>query len=591
MNYNFISGSTVDNIIPMLIEAMASGQTYLGFARSAPIWGLSSLICIDISKANNYPNSVIASTAFGDIDGSNLIKFYDKNSVRLISAGSSDFNREVFIVYTDNVNDFDLSGYTMLDNSQLAGGDGKLYLNYLNESWCQIENLTPYYYQYIKTDKENHPNRKYYFLNYTGTNINNAIKISNKTFTEVPTYITDVKLWIIEGTNAPILWNNNLKRSINIIGESLVSGLIDPETPDYSLHTDTTNYFLRSYNAQQKALLMSATTRFRVTNTLGTVLIDDMKYVPPNPDLNAPILWETQTEKYLMLSYIAPDGETVYQKVKVGPSYIEDLGIWNESLPFRSANPVDDSNPPGLDITYLKNPTINRSLFDIEGLIKINSSEVSYIADIKNQEDRTKFTELGFTIEDLDLTGSKTTHFGIIKENVAISSYYIQLYDDHNFVVGDQIIIGQTTYTVVLTDYTTNASSITLNFPVAQNLNVGTTLESKETSVVAKISFATTTDKYLAIKHNFSSILVTKAVSGVGDNSPTDGIYRQLFISYLPKKADGTLCTENIYRKSTNDIFNVSKHSEDIGLLLYISNKIPIYRKYISSAEQFKIII
>lgn len=592
MNYNFISGSTVDNTIPMVIKALTSGMSYMGFARSKPIWGLASLVYIEHNNTQTWPNTVIASTEFGDIDGSSQIKFFDKNSVELIGSTLTDFYREIFIVYSDNETDFDLTGYTALDNSTMSGGDGKLYLNYINESWAQIENLTPYYYEHIKIDLVNNPNRKYYILNYTGTNVSNAIKISTKTFSEVPSYVTDVCLFMqnmVSGEQTLI--NKNLKRSINILGESLVSGLIDPGSPDYSLYEGNDNYYLKYVNAQQKALMMSSDIKFVLRDPIGTVIIDEMKFVAPNPDLNAPILWETQSEKYLMLSYRAPNGETVYQKFKIGPAFLDEIGIWNESLPFNSANPVDDSNPAGLDISYLKNPAINRSIFGVEGLIKINPNEITFVRDIKNTEDRIKYTQLGFTIEDIDLTGETSSHIGTVKSNIVSGSYFIPLYDEHNFVVGDQLLMDQVTFTIAAVDYSVNSASITLNFPLNQNLDIGQTLVSKDTSIVAKISFATTSDTYKAIKYNFNSVLVTKHVFGVGDFSPTDGIYRQLVICYLPKDKDGNVCSNTVYRKSTSDLFNKTAHSEDLGLILYMSNKIPIYRKYISTHEQFKIII
>jgi hypothetical protein len=181
--------------------------------------------------------------------------------------------------------------------------------------------------------------------------------------------------------------------------------------------------------------------------------------------------------------------------------------------------------------------------------------------------------------------------------------------DFHSFVVGDTIFIPykpQTvltvgkTYTVSTIDTTSGSSSVTFTEPLLleENLLINDVLNSNPTNVTASIMLAHTTDKDKALSYGFYNVLIDKEVpikNSASSACPTENIYRQLFICYKPKYSVGN-CTADIYNTDANalvptQIFNTTTWKYDIGVLLYLSNKIPVYRKWANVNEQFKIIL
>ena len=83
--------------------------------------------------------------------------------------------------------------------------------------------------------------------------------------------------------------------------------------------------------------------------------------------------------------------------------------------------------------------------------------------------------------------------------------------------------------------------------------------------------------------------MIELAIPKSGDvNKIYDGLYRQLFVSYKPKDSTGAICSGNY----NLPIYNPTSHTTDIGTLLYVSNKIPVYRRFINMAsENFTLIL
>lgn len=586
-NYNLLSGSAIDNYLSFLFDVIDSEKCFLGYARKAPIWGLDSLVFIEHQTTWTQK---IGSPNFEYLDGTDNFltnKFFDKNSQTLIGGSLSDFYREIYIAYTDDLEDYDLTAFSIISNDLIAGGDGRLYLDYVNEFWAKIQNLSPYYYKEIFLDIENHPTRKYYILNYAqDTTI--PIKIVKKTKIELPYYATDCRLYYtVDGSQDKNYININLKKTINILGEILITGLIDPDSPNYDLETGT-NYFLKNLDSSQKSLFLNAGTNFFVEDFNGNTLIYNMKYIAPIPDVNSPILFESNSEKYVLYSYFSPyTNETLYVKVRVGTYSDDEIGIWNESLPFKSSVPVDDSNPPGLDVTYLKNPVVKKSISDVLGLIKIKKEDILFIKELKTLADKETYENYGFEIEEMELIGETSSHLGYIKENVSIGSTLVKLRDGHSFIEGDDIILGGSFFKVMESVFLPGNSYVVLDYPLNINLLLGQVIYSEQTNINAKVVFAKTIDKDKALKYNFDSILINKQVDNIGEFSPTEDIYRQIFICYKPKNIDGTECSLDVY----SGIFQPQIHDYDIGLLLYLANKVPVYRKWITNKETFKIIL
>ena len=146
-------------------------------------------------------------------------------------------------------------------------------------------------------------------------------------------------------------------------------------------------------------------------------------------------------------------------------------------------------------------------------------------------------------------------------------------------------------------NYTLSNNSITLNYPLSRDLLwvPDRILSSKKTNVIARINYAVTKDYDAAIKYGFNSVRVKKNVDGSNlAGSPTDKVYRQLFICYKPKRRDpftGNIeeCAGDVHRE--DELFLTDLHRWDVGMVVYLSNKIPVYRRYIEGQELFEIIV
>jgi hypothetical protein len=276
-------------------------------------------------------------------------------------------------------------------------------------------------------------------------------------------------------------------------------------------------------------------------------------------------------------------------------------------LPYDSIIPTSDSNPPALDITYLKNPLMSTSIFDVNGLVKINVADVSFVKEVNNDTEKYYYEEKGFSIETLTLHGSPTTHVAILKTSAGSGIDILPVYNNTNFAVNDFIFIPYNindttenpsglTYTISEVNYTDGNNTIRLTPALILTIPLPANYElvSNPSNVNSVITLATTTDKNKALKYGFYNVMISKEVSLTGVYSPTEGIYRRLFISHRPKTRLGAICSNGVYSGDDNQFganFNLSTWEYDVGNIMYVSNKVPIYRKWANSNEQFKIII
>lgn len=607
MDFNFLSGSTVDNYHNFLFDVFKSGKAYLGFARNKPIWGLQCLCMIDLPKFQTGVDGSIIQSSFTDhivgVPGGSMERFFDLKNVQMDPA-ILDLHREVFFCYTEGKADFDFGPdgdeFILIDNNVIAsGGDGKLYMNHMNKEWCYVQNLSPKYYEMIK--KEVNVDRKYYLLNYM-KDTSKAVKISDKFYTDLPFYVFDVKLAFFEvgkesTTKKYISPATNLKKIMSILGETKIIGLSDSCIQDLM----NQNPGMWATELDLKRYMLSNDVTFQIEDLDGNILIPNMTYanrMNTESSTNSRIFVEGQMEKFLVFSYHNPNGEEVFLKVNVTSNEVGDLGMWHESLPFRSANPVDDSNPPALDISYLKNPLLSSSMFDVLGLSRIDfDSEVEFVREMKSLSEKNRFISYGFQVTETILHGTESSHVCELKSTAIAGSTVISLKDGQNFVVGDLVTIDGTTYTVMDVNYTLSNNSITLNYPLSRDLLwvPDRILSSKKTNVIARINYAVTKDYDAAIKYGFNSVRVKKNVDGSNlAGSPTDKVYRQLFICYKPKRRDpftGNIeeCSGNVHLE--DELFLTDFHRWDVGMVVYLSNKIPVYRRYIEGQELFEIIV
>jgi len=344
----------------------------------------------------------------------------------------------------------------------------------------------------------------------------------------------------------------------------------------------------------------------------GNVLIDNMSFVSPN-NTSDEIYFELvspegdlgNVSKYVAFRYNYIDSEGQYIKFIVGNRQIDELGIWNEHLPFDSAIPSSDANPPGLEVSYLKNPLLGDSIFDIKGMIQINSNDVWFIKEMLSVADTELYTNAvsgggyGFEKEVIDLNGSGVEHIGSVKTTANFGDSTIEMNNYLNFVVGDTFYLPNPTtlYTINDVSYEVDNSYITIDGILSHTINANDIIVSEPTSAVARITIAKTQNLKKALQYGFNSALINKIVDLSGSGSPTEDVYRQLFISYSPLDSTGAIMSNPLYKAPTyelDEIFNKTLLKYDIGTLLYLSNKIPIYRKYADSTsgvEEFKIIL
>ncbi len=102
-----------------------------------------------------------------------------------------------------------------------------------------------------------------------------------------------------------------------------------------------------------------------------------------------------------------------------------------------------------------------------------------------------------------------------------------------------------------------------------------------------EVEYFVTTDASFARQYYFDLVRVNKEMN---TTTPTDAVYRQLFVCYKPLEEDGaTVCSDASYVHG--DLFNETDHKYNLGTILYISNKPPVYRKYIDGNEEITILI
>lgn len=600
-NFNFLSGAAIDNVAPFLYDALTSGQAYLGFGRGTPElqWGVSALIYFsgpESASGANWSDTFVAksktSQGLPTGDTSSSTKFFDVNSLTYVP-GSTIENRKVYIWRVENQYT-NFENYTEYTVEEL----GDLHLTFVGENWAIVRGLNRYYYDLLSYSSS----ASYYILP-ASRDTSKALKIMNKTYRDIPAYAQSCDLYMFETSGASgTKVKSGLQRTINILGEVLVTGMRAPEIINPG---DEDEIFIQTYTNKQTLIGDGTYPKFALKDQSGYVLVDDMTFVDPGGDVN-----ETFTEislignsqKYLTLRYPFA-GSNQYIKLLVGTNIQDELAIWNEILPYDAVNPVSDVNPPALEVSYLKNPILAKSLFDIKGLTKIALSEVEFIKEILTVDEQLYYINEGFTIENIDLTSPNTHHLGILREAAEHGTYTIQLNDNHTFIVGDEFSLPQDlsipngpirTYSITGVSYVAGSAYISFdqslfvyNNGVSSSLPINYILQSDLTDIVARITVAKTTDKNKALRYGFSSAMITKEVPLIGLESPTEDIYRQLFISYKPLNSDGNLCSFNIEQS----LFNVNTFEYDLGLILYMSNKKPIYRKWANTNEQFKIIL
>jgi hypothetical protein len=456
---------------------MSSGEAYLGFARKDTVWGQNALIKVRFlpNALKLYPHSLIG------YEHDNLTdKYFDNYSYKVIpdvdkpAGGQRLFIAKILKTETDLEN---LDKYEFLDENEI----GQVYIDYINKQWISVHGLNPMYY-FKDIDKYD-----YYVFNYNKS-LTTRGKIETIKFENWNNMTIPVKLaYSLTDKYKPttVLNAGDLQRTINVLGEIYISGLDPNFTPDM-------NIFKNAW--------------FFITDENGVIIQDQMRFVEEI---------ESDEEKLLVFEYVTITGSKARLNITTKKPTYQTISIYHESVPLPYlSTPVADNNPPGLPLPYLKETTISRSIFDVQGLSQIVKSEVSYCRQVKDEEDENELKSYGFDIETLQVVNTST---------------------------GEPV----------------------------------------------EVKFAVTQDMDMALEFNFDSVMIDKELD---PTIPNDTVYRQLFVSIRPLDKDGNVCVNSSYK--SDDLFQtIDDYGYNIGVLIYIANKVPVYRKYIDGKETFKIII
>lgn len=644
MDYNKISGSTIDATTSLMFKEFENEHFYLAFMRQNESWGNCALI--NISLDNDAPISDIIASVHGEND-----KFTDKNI-----PSYQDVDLRVYIYKTNStIPDFDstLSNYTKIDELE----NSEIRLHYINNNWAVIKGLPPSYNDYINLTS----NEKFYIIrnnvavySENPDNTNAICKISVKSLFDYSANNEPAILKAVDD-NVEITALTNINLCYNILGEISIDGYNDT-----NLNTPyiTESILLSDYAIMTNEIITGSTPYFilRKASNQTVKVFEKMYLMKTLTDEGDETIWHygNDNTRYLLFKSSNMFNQNTYIKISSGVSS-QELAIYHESLPYTfntidSANNVSDANPPSLDSTYLKNQELNESLFDIQCLVKIKKSQlvndapsdlyskVSFVRELKNETEKNKYLGYGFVynslaekrIESVEITSTTPIrHYGNIKRNPRsidgnYGAYVSRLYlYTNNFVIGDKLTIrywnpDHTSYNE-LQNQTTNANGdrlevvgisydedncyIDINGTTNRAIVFGNdwidgevdtiddaTILSDSTNTIVKVEYAVTDSYIKAIKYNMNKVMVEMKLPTLPELIYS-GIYRQIAIVHQPKYFNGVMVNcgdDDIYNESFYDFNN---HKYDIGTVIFLANKTPIYRQYLNDKEVFKLIV
>lgn len=643
MIYNKISGSSIDTVHTLLFKEFEEERCYISFMREKESWSTCALI--NISLNDKEIKNVIATVSGEDN------KFTDRDV-----SSYNEVDTYVYIYKTDSlVSDFntDLINYTKIDELETY----PLKLIHVNSSWAVIKGLPAKYQDYI-----NNTNGEKFYIIKNNTpqystnpdNIEAIAKINDKSIFDQSIYNEDVILKAVkDNIEIPAIYG--LNKSTNILGEVLIDGVIES---NFNTPQITEQILFEEYAINGTELILPTTPYFILRNAINqnTVVFKKMYLIKTQDEDGEETIWHVNnytSERYLLFKSSNEFQSHFYVKMTLGSS-VTGLAIYHESLPYtfnvaNNPNNISDANPPGIDSTYLKNQQLHVSFFDVKGLVKIKKnkddndlpselySKVSFVRELKDENEKTKYLNYGFTIsndkkriEEVQITSDESViHFGNIRKNPKnASGNYIsgvsRIYlFTNNFVIGDTIQIKywneshtefdpletQTTnslgepLTIVGISYQEDNYYIELNgvtnkpiifyeaTPTEEARSYEyATITSTPTNVAVKVRYAVCDSYKDALRYNMNSIMIDMKIPTSGTDLYS-GIYRQLSICHQPKYNNNgvmTTCTADYYN---DGLFDFQNHEYDMGVTFFLANKNPIYRQYLKDKEVFKLII
>jgi hypothetical protein len=517
ITHSFLAGTAINYRQSLFFELMESGDVYMGFARSNPVWGFASLLKIQHSRT--WSTSVMAQAGGGT---SQAQKFYDSNKMNdLPSADVTVGDDRVYISYILKTSDASIPG----NHNVLATVDiGTLTLDYMNEEWAQIQGMNTDFLEDTITQFPVDTYDYYLFNHEIGTDTASRTFIETVSKITLPRINQPVRLMYstaLSPVGPTTSFGNNLigdlVEEINIFGERKITGL------NNTFVTDGSGYIPGNS-------LTTAT--FYLTTADGIVTQGDMKYVEQIKDGN---------EISLIFSYpLVAEAVQNSGRLRITTTADTDkLAIFNER--FSDGVFVSDNVPPPLFLNYLKIPMFHTSIFDVKGLVRIDATDVDFARRVDNE-------------------------------------------DTYNLLFGSA--------TDPVTFPGVPELTLTPGTPAPSALITITIEDDPSTSV----DYAVTNDISVARRFGFDLARVQKTLDST---TPTDSVYRQLFLCYRPKDKDGDdlsvsqteFVHADIFQDTDVDSDGAAEWGYELGTILFLVNKKPVFRRHLAQNEQFTLLV
>lgn len=626
-----MAGTQIEYEKSLFFDLIRTGEIYMGMARSEPIWGFSTLAKINhprITTTTDWPSKIMGQTG----ESIPTQKFWDINSLRYLPSGDipSGSPKNVSIAYLlSTADETDIDNFTFLDSSLI----GNLELEYMNEEWVRIRKLNAEYLDTI-LNSFSESTYDYYLFNYD-QNINSRTIIQSVSTVVLPELSSPIRLMYSTTPSATVpttaFGNNlvgNLNRNINILGEVSMTGL-------ESTFVTTGKGYIED-NSLNNAV-------FFLTNAEGTIIQDNMNYIN---------VVSTSNETSIIFSYPLVS-EAVENSGRLKITVSSDpakLAIYPEK--FSKGKDATDDVPAPLLLNYLKTGMMHTSMFDILGIVQIEperAEQITCIADI-NDSLNGKY----FTINAADGSGGQNNYYVWYKTGAAES-------DPGAAGTGLKVTITTNATAAAVASATASiissansgldfSTSVNSNVITVKNLNIGTVTSAADVDTIfviaiandisfarridteatrdllasvplvaiepielitissnpdTTVEFAITNDIVTATSYSFDLVRIIK---NLDTTTPTDKVYRQMFLCYKPKVSDGTLASisssgapssaPEVYTSDFTDmengsdpIFDTTNHKYDMGILLYLVNKQPVFREHMTQNETFTILV
>lgn len=510
LNYNYLSGSTTNIDIGLIFEMLRGGESWLGFGRNIETWGQCALVKYVKMSGQSWPDGVVGDAANAGI--------YDQafSLFSIPHVGNEVAGAVVHIGRFEKADSTSVPTLVTELNFEIAE---QLETIFINEEWMLIKGIPPTFA--FSTETIDSTQNDFYILN-SAKNMNNLLRIEKMAEYTYPGLSTKCVLkynpsdsstaWNV-ATAMPIYTNNDLERRVNLIGEYVVTG-IDQDFIDWFDANDP------AQNGQ-----------FFLVDSTGGLLLDgiwfDEKIVGPEET--------AYVFKYNIRRALVGGGEDsreVRFKLTSTTNINNRFAVFHESLPvYNPIAPIADNNPPGLSVSYLRNPLVKSSIMDVNGLTKLDTNDIWLSKELTTQE------EIDFFADDAS-----------------------------NLIGGVELDV-----ITIDVDPSTDTTT-TVTFARTKNLNYA-----------LRYSFSSVTlDKTVAGEPNGETAL------GLVYRQLFITFKPQVYDS----ESGGFVAPDGTATELANAVlYNPDQHQYDLGQIFYIANKIPVYRKYIAGGEVFKIVV